>query len=479
MIRRTLAQAADMLGAACREQDKGRAIAGVSIDTRTLVPGNLFIPIRGVRSNGHAYVRQAIADGAAAALWMADEPGRPDDLPLLVVEDTQQALWQLASAYRRQLPVRVAAVTGSNGKTSTKDMLAGLLSTCCRTQKTPGNWNNHFGVPLTLLSLREDTEWAVVELGMSASGEIAALSQLVQPEVAIITSVSEVHLGDLPDRTAIADAKLEVVEGFASQSDSLLIVNGDNPLLLERLKPLRQGSSWACQTFGEAAHCDWRPAEWSLSEEGVTFRLSPGAASPAITASDTLPTTLKLAWPAKHQMLNAIGAIAAARHIGVPASLLQAGLDRMEATGLRAQLVTASNGAIIINDAYKSNPASARAALDMLYALYPGRRKLAVLGEMVELGPEAPTLHRQLGEGLERDKLDHVLTVGPMARHLAEAARTQLGEDRVTACADKEELLEALRQKLSPNDLLLVKGSRSWRLEELVDSLASGKEGQS
>jgi UDP-N-acetylmuramoyl-tripeptide--D-alanyl-D-alanine ligase len=451
MITRTLAQIAEMTGAAAADP-RNVVVRGVSTDTRTLAPGNLFVPIIGERFNGHDFVRQAIERGASAVLWRRGEPNPPEDVPVLTVEDTLAAIQRLAAAYRRQLGVRVIGVTGSNGKTSVKDILAALLGVRYKTQRTPGNLNNHLGVPLTLLALKEDTEYAVVEMGMSGLGEIRSLSGLAAPDAAIITSVSEVHLADLHTRERILQAKLEIVE--ALHANSLFIYNGDHAPLREAVAALHL----PCRqiAFGLEPMNALRAENIAVSREGTAFALD--------GVSYFLPI------PGRHQAVNALAAIAAARHAGLSDEEIADGLRRVRLTGLRTEWVE-TGSLSVINDAYKSNPPSVRAALELLYELGPYPQKVAVLGDMVELGEESAALHREIGSELRPDQLDYVLTIGPEARQIAEAARTRFDPQRVIECADQEELLARLRQVVQPHALVLVKGSRCLGLERMVERL--------
>ena len=462
MMRRTLGEVAEMLdlgSGQLQHVEPTVDIRGVSTDTRTIVPGSLYVPIRGPRFNGHDYVREAIAAGAAAALWGADETNAPTGVPLLIVPDTVAALQQLAAAYRSQLKTRVVGITGSNGKTSMKDILAGLLGTAYRTQKTAGNLNNELGVPLTLLALEEDTEMAVVEMGMSGLREIALLSSLARPDIAVITSVSEVHLADLHTRERIVQAKLEILEGLAP--DGLFIYHADNPLLTGRIAELEPGVSRL--TFGECESHDLHATSWTMSEAGIVF-----------TLNDPELDNLFLPMIGKHQLSNALGAIAAARHMGLSPEQIRQGLLRVEATGMRQEVVYAGK-LMIINDAYKSNPPSLRSALDTLMSLQPHKRKIAVIGSMVELGEESDALHSAIGESLDPGRIDRVLTIGESAARIAAAATPRYPAGAVMAYDEiqRHELAAALLAEADHDCIILVKGSRSLKLEEVVDMLLS------
>lgn len=462
MIRRTLSQVAQMIGSAeLLNFSSHLIIEGVSIDTRTIRAGNLFVPIVGERFNGHAFVQAALDSGAAAALWQKEEPN-PPDVPLILVDDTLAALQQLAKAYREQLRTQVVAITGSNGKTSTKDILAGILSTAFKTQKTNGNLNNHLGVPLTLLSLEEDTEMAVVEMGMSGLGEIELLSSLASPEAAIITNVSEVHLGDLHTRERIAEAKLEIVSGL--KKGGLFALNGDNPLLLETLTQSRRNTADVqIKTFGMLPSNMLHPVDYTLDETGVRFGI---ADEMQRTSSESFLVPLL----GKHQMINALGAIAIARHYDLSDEQIRQGLLQIDPTGMRNERIQTSRYTII-NDAYKSNPSSLRAALETLAALDAYERKIAVIGDMVELGDEVEQMHREIGEQLKPEEIDVVVTLGPMAAELAQAAAQNFPEGRVIACIEKQQVIDALRNIDLEGSAILVKGSRALQLEDIVKAL--------
>ncbi|CAM4440590.1 UDP-N-acetylmuramoyl-tripeptide--D-alanyl-D-alanine ligase [Paenibacillus tarimensis] len=464
MIRRTISELAVMAGAELANTNTnagvkaGQLIEGVMTDTRAAKPGSLFVPIRGERFDGHDFVQDAVNNGAAAALWCRDVV-IPDGLtiPLLLVDDTLTAIQQLSAAYRSQLKTKVIGITGSNGKTSTKDILAGLLATTYKTQKTPGNFNNHLGVPLTLLQLEEDTEMAVVEMGMSDLGEIAMLSRLAQPDAAIITSISEVHLGDLHTRERIIEAKLEIMQGL--QPGSPLIYNADNPQFVRALGANPLIDELKLVPFGSEAGHAYYPTGYVTNETGTTF-----------TISDRACPVLFTPLLGRHQMLNALGAIAAARYCGVTYENIRQGLREAAVTGMRNEQIRLGSS-LVINDAYKSNPASLRAALDMLYCVHPDKKKIAVIGNMVELGEEAAELHRGIGSELQMEQIDLLVTIGEMAAELGAAARIRYPQAAVLHCADKAAITELLREQLREPSVVLIKGSRALQLEEIITAL--------
>jgi len=453
-MRRTIGEIARMIGAETPDSVWNELVVnGVSIDTRTLKPGNLYIPIVGERFDGHAFAAKAIEQGAAAMLWRRGQANPPEHFPIIAVEDTEKALQTLAAAYRRQLSkLTVVGVTGSNGKTSTKDLVASVLSTAYKTQKTAGNLNNHLGVPLTLLSLEEDTEYAVVEMGMSDLGEIRFLASLAKPNIAVITNVSEVHLGDLHTRERILQAKLEITEALTEQD--ALIYFGDHSPLRQAVQELKL----RCNTiaFGEGVQNDVIAERIEVSRHGVQF--------------NTEGERFGIPVLGKHQAINALAAVAVARLAGLTTDDIREGLSQVQLTGMRNEWITAG-GLSIMNDTYKSNPSSVRAALDLLYSLQPFEQKIAVLGEMVELGDESAAFHREIGEGLQPEQLDYVFTIGTIAREIADSARQRFMPDRIIHCSDQQELLGRLKQTIRSNCLLLVKGSRTLELEKVVEEL--------
>ncbi|SDZ53963.1 UDP-N-acetylmuramoyl-tripeptide--D-alanyl-D-alanine ligase [Evansella caseinilytica] len=470
MIHRSIQQINDMVnGKLVKEKYVSQGmIKGVSIDTRSIAPGNLFVPIKGERFNGHQFLADAVKSGAAAALWCEDEPMPAEGIPLIIVKDTLEAIQQLAKEYRRQLPVKVIGVTGSNGKTSTKDILAALLGTQYRTQKTTGNLNNHLGVPLTLLSLAENTEMAVVEMGMSGLGEIKLLSTIASPNAAIITNISEAHLTELKTKEMILQAKLEILSGL--RENGLFIYNGDDPYLsrecriLSMLAELSSSPVLQIATFGCGADNDIAPASCTVEKQGVTFTLQGEESCP--------PFFLPML--GKHQMYNALAAAAAAKHFGVSYDNIRQGLLQVEATGMRNELIEVKH-LTIMNDSYKSNPTSLRAALDTLYQLTGYQQKFVVLGDMNGIGNEMETIrsHREIGEELDAEQISCLFTIGSLAEHIASAAKKHFPEERIFSFQEQErdELIAKLKMLLTEETIVLVKSSRKLQLENIVNTL--------
>ena len=455
MIRCSVGQAARWAGALATGAGH-LPIHGVSTDSRTVSPGNLFVPLVGPRFDGHGYVAEALRKGAAASLWHRGAPNPPTDVPLIVVEDTLAALQRLAAAYRRQMDVMVVGITGSNGKTSTKDILAGILGTTGKTHKTQGNLNNHIGVPLTLLDMDGDERFAVVEMGMSAPGEIAQLAAIARPQVGIITSVGHAHLEQLGSIEAIAQAKWEMAAAIGG--DGLLVYPGECGLL----RDLAQHSRVPLCTFGEGEDNDLRLTSFAQDADGITFG----------TSIDEM--ALFLPMQGRHNAGNALAAIAAARFLGLDMAAVAQGLRRVEPTGGRCQAYRAGD-CLIIDDTYKSNPESVLAALELLYGM-PGGRRLFVMGDMVDMGQCSPALHRRIGQALDPDRLDAVFACGQETRQTIAQAQHRFAAGKARHFDDMEQLRAALLRYASVPCTVLVKASRVRHFEDIANWLRQYKE---
>ncbi|WP_028595824.1 UDP-N-acetylmuramoyl-tripeptide--D-alanyl-D-alanine ligase [Paenibacillus assamensis] len=437
------------------------AVNGVYTDSRQTKLGALFVPLSGERFDGHVYVEQAIQDGAAAALWQNDHPQPNADLPLILVEDTLAALQQLAQSYIQELPVQIVAVTGSNGKTTTKDLVASVLSARYRVHKTEGNFNNHIGLPLTVLNMAEDTQIAVLEMGMSGRGEIELLTKLVKPHVTIVTNVGDAHLLQLGSRKEIARAKMEIISGL--REGGLFICHGDEPLITEVLEEPAtvQPASMKTVKFGLHAYCDYKPDAIMQSEEGISFTLSSEAFGPMMYRLPIL---------GQHNVMNALAAIAVAQHFGVPQPLIAEGLERARISGMRIEKTVTRDGWTLLNDAYNASPTATKAALQVLAAMPKDdtAKRIAILGDMLELGETEEQLHYEVGTAITPEMADVVLTYGRLGRAIAEGAATQLSADAVQAFDSKDELQHYFAAIVKEGDVVLLKASRGMKLEEVV-----------
>ncbi|WP_026574172.1 UDP-N-acetylmuramoyl-tripeptide--D-alanyl-D-alanine ligase [Bacillus sp. UNC438CL73TsuS30] len=455
-MKRTLRQIANMITV---KNDitpfKDVVVQEVVIDSRKIEAGSLFVPFKGERVDGHKFVEESIQKGAAAALWQSDVPNPPEHLPILIVDDCLTALQELARSYRQELDIKVVGITGSNGKTTTKDLTAGLLSTQYKVQKTEGNYNNQIGLPLTILGLEEDTQIAVLEMGMSGSGEIEFLTKLACPDAVVITNIGESHLLDLGSREGIAEAKLEILQGL--KEGGLAVLHGDEPLLMERIH--RYKGNVEVQTFGRNETNDLFPTDIIQIDHGNRFKTN------ASTESFVLPVL------GTHNILNALASMLIARHFNVPFEKMNEGLAGIKLTNMRMELVEGKHGEKIINDAYNASPTSMIAAIELVSNLQGYDKKILVLGDMLELGPQEEQYHLQIGQGLNPNKIDLLFTYGQLGAHIAKGARAVLGENRVFAFTDKKELIGKLVNDVNEESLVLVKASRGMKLEEVVSYL--------
>jgi UDP-N-acetylmuramoyl-tripeptide--D-alanyl-D-alanine ligase len=415
---------------------------GVSTDTRALAPGDLFVALTGPRFDGHGFLPDAIAAGAAGALL-----GHALDTPLPYVEvpDTRQALGSFAALWRAQFKVPVVAVTGSNGKTTVKEMLAAILACRGKGCVTRGNLNNDIGVPLTLLRLRADDGYAVIEMGMNRRGEIGYLAGLTRPTIALITNAAEAHLAGLGSVEEVARAKGEIFTGLADGGTA--VINADDAYreLWKTLVAPRR-----VLTFGLEHKADVR-ADYALGGNGCTLRL--------MTPAGDIDVRLSLL--GKHNVMNALGATAAALAAGAAPPDVKAGLETVKAVAGRLELKEGIGDARVIDDTYNANPASLAAGLQVLRD-FPGERAL-VLGDMAELGPAAEDVHRRAGALARHLGIQRLFALGELSRHAVEAfGRGARHFDGPEALAD------ALRNCLHGEITVLVKGSRVMRMERVV-----------
>ena len=458
MINIKIKEVADILNARCTGTcDLDKHMKGVSIDSRNVTRNNLFIPIKGMTVNGHTFVKDAIKNGAAATLWNIDEPNPPHDIAVILVEDTVKGLQELSRYYRNKLKTtKIIGVTGSNGKTSTKDITAAILSQKYKTQKTIGNYNTEIGVPFTLLSLDEDCEAAVIEMGMERKGEIDFLTDLVQPEVAIITSVGLVHIDNFPSIEEIAKAKLEIVKGI--KDGGLFIYFGDDRLIEETVRNTEINESIRKQTFGLNKNNTIWLKGFNQDLDGITIRVS-----------DESFDELHIDILGKHQALNAMAAILAAQEFGMNSEEIQSGLLKIEKTGLRNEIISI-NKCNILNDCYKSNPVSINAALG-IFELFKSKKKIAVLGDMLGYREMSHDIHYNVGKSLSHHNIDELITIGEEAKYIAKAAKENTNIKNIVEFDTKEAAALYLKKYLMEDCTILVKGSRFLKLEYIANKL--------
>ncbi len=441
----------------------GWSATGVSIDSRTIEPGDLFAALAGPRVDGHDYIAAALNNGGCAAMVQTRPPGLDEKTPLLLVKDTMAALQALGAAARARTRAAVIAVTGSVGKTGTKDPLRLALTRSGTTHASAGSLNNHWGVPLSLARMPPDTQYGVFELGMNHPGEIAALSRQVRPDVALITTIEATHLGYFPSVEAIADAKAEIFLGMDRRGAAIL--NHDNPHY-ERLAAAAADAGLA-RILGFGAHPD---AAIRLVDCHLHATAS---AVTALVLGEIVDYCI--ATPGQHWVMNSLGILGAVKAVGGDVGAAAAAfssLKPMPGRGLRLRIAVSGGTAELIDDSYNASPASMRAAVAVLGASQPapGGRRIAVLGDMLELGQSARALHTALAAPLVEAGIDLVFGVGPEMAALMDALPGKLrGGHEASAAA----MAERLAAKLRPGDIVAIKGSHGIRMNEIVARLAA------
>ena len=450
----SLAQIAKLAGGAISADDTSITVTKISTDSRTLKPGDLFVPLRGENFDGHRFVEQASERGAVGAIVEENWKGTtPKTFVLIRVPDTLAAYQNLAANYRRSLPLKVIAITGSNGKTSTKDFVAATLSRRFRVTKTEGNFNNHVGLPQTMLEASSTDEIAVWEIGMNHPGEIAALATLAGPDVAIITNVGLAHIEFMGSREAIATEKGALAEAVGA--DGTVILNADDPSSESIAQRTRAKVILAGIEAGSV-----RASEVRQSPTGCEFTILEGAHR----------CRAQLPVPGIHMVQNAMLAIAAGRAFGLSLEECAAGLASTPLTKARLQ-IKEINGIQFIDDSYNANPDSMKAALRTLMELDADGRRIAVLGEMGELGEESPRGHREVGEAAATLGIDQLIAVGSVGAAIARAAENA-GLAASVSVESPEKAAELLGESATPGDLILVKGSRSARMERVLEAFS-------
>lgn len=485
MITLTLARAAAAVGAIAPAEPDPRTVEvrRVVLDSRTAGPGDLFVALDGEHADGHDFVLAALAGGACAALVHDTSRWPGAEAPLLVVPDTRAALGALAGAVVASAPgMTVVGITGSNGKTTTKEMLAALLRAAAPTIATEGNLNNEIGVPLTALRVEPDTRFLVAEMGARQVGDIEYLAGLVHPRIGVVLNVGTAHIGEFGSRASIARAKGELVESLPA--DGIAVLNADDDLVMAMAARTRA----TVRTFGRAAHADVRAENVSTDARGhAGFDLVVGTHRAAV----------QLGYVGEHHVSNALAAASVALALtpgstAADVAAVAAGLSRQEPVARwRMQVTDRDDGVTIVNDAYNSSPDSAAAAVRALVRIGDGRRTVAVLGEMLELGGASTTEHERLGRLAVVSGVDVILTVGVGASPIYDGALAQGAvavvadrthdpvtsagnETRATKVADRDAAADELRGLVRPGDVVLVKSSRDAGLRWLGDDLAAG-----
>jgi UDP-N-acetylmuramoyl-tripeptide--D-alanyl-D-alanine ligase len=454
----TLQKIAEFVGAEGAYRRDAVASA-YSIDSRSIGSGALFFAVRGERLDGHDFVAAAIEKGAVAAIVRKDELARfPDPSKLLAVDDTLVALQTLATAVRKLWGKPLIGVTGSAGKTTTKDAIAHVLASRFRVLKSEGNFNNHFGLPLMLLKLEPAHDIAVIEMGMSHAGEIRALAKIAQPEVGVVTNVAPVHLEFFDSLAGIARAKYELVESLPANGTAVL--NADD----EYVSQFGRGFKGRVITYGTKAIADVR---------AENIRPQGSAGSEFDLVMGNVLERVQLALVGEHNVLNALAAVAVATEKGLKPAEAIAALGTLAPSDKRGEVLQLGN-ITVINDCYNSNPKALHAMIDALAAM-PAKRRIVVAGEMLELGPAAEELHRSAGAHAAEKKMDVLLGVRGLAQAMVEGARQ--GGSRAEFAAGPEEAGEWLARETHEGDVVLLKASRGVKLEKALDTWRSRRDG--
>ncbi len=430
--------------------DPNQTVSEISTDTRNITAGSLFVPIRGERFDGHDFIPQAFAAGAVAVL--SEHPAEGGCV--ILVPDTAKAYLQLAAWYRRQFDLTVVGVTGSVGKTTTKEMIATVLESRYQTLKTEGNFNNEIGLPRTLFRLSDRDEMAVIEMGMSHFGEIRRLAETAAPNIGVITNVGVSHIENLGSREGILQAKLELLDGMSP--DAPLLLNLDNDLLSQVAKTL-----------------DRRVITYGIDGQGADISACHICEAELTTEFDIIhqgeQTHVVLPAVGRHNVQNALVAYGVGRLVGIDPTAIAEALGRYTPTGMRQRIVR-QNGFCVIADCYNASPDSMRAALGVLSTIPCEGRRIAVLGDMLELGDYAKQAHTQVGEMVAATAPDALFCIGK------DAADIRAGAEAAGFCngfyyADRQALVDAVKEYVTAGDCLLFKASRGMKLEELMEQI--------
>ncbi len=434
--------------------DLGIAVAGISIDSRSLGVGEVFFAVRSERQDGHAFLRDAVGRGAACLVIHSVPDALPPGVPVVLVDETTKALGRLGAWHRQRFTIPVAAVTGSNGKTTTKEMMAAVLASLGPVLKPESSFNNQWGLPLTLVKLTAEHRAAALELGTNRPGEIAALAGIARPTIAAVTTVSSAHtefLGSLDDVQREKSALVRAIP-----ADGAVVLNVDDP----RVRAMAALSAARIWTFSALGAADIRAAgEISETPDGVGFTLETSEGHRAV----------RLRFAGRHNVTNALAAAGVGAALGLPLDRIAQGLEA--ARPAKRRCVWRRCGALrILDDTYNANPESVRAALDTLSASAGGARRVVVLGDMLELGPIAEAEHRAMGRAVAASGAAEFVGLGRVARLAVEAAR-EAGLAESHHAETFEDTVAHLLKRLAPGDAVLVKGSRGMRMERVVDAL--------
>ncbi len=431
-------------------------VNNICTDSRKVSKGDLFVPLAGEKFDGHDFLTEVLKLGACGYLTSRDG-SKPLDGIVIKVEDTLKAFQDIARFYREKYDIPLVAVTGSAGKTSTKDMIYKVLAEKYNVLKTEGNLNNHIGLPMTLLNLSKEHDIAVVEMGMSGFGEISLLSKLAKPHISVITNIGLAHIGNLGSRQNILKAKMEIFDGM--DPDGLVILNGDDGLLFG----LKDFLSFRTVFYGLQDGLDVQGYNIKMVDEfSTSFNIQ--------IASQEYTVTVPV--PGMHNVYNALAAIAVGLKFKVPAQDIIEGIRNYKPGKMRMNILTLDKGIRLIDDAYNANPNSMEEALRVVRDL-SGSRKIAVLGDMLELGEWTRQAHLDIGKSVVRNGINYLITLGPNSKYIAEgAASSGMSQRKIFTSETIEEANEYLIKLIRDKDVILVKGSRGMKMEGIVGCLA-------
>lgn len=453
----SIARVAEAVGGTWQNCDGDMVITSVSTDTRTIEQGALFIALCGERFDGHQFVEKAIEQGAGCCVVQEGIPV-PENIPVITVADTQAALRDLAEAYRMAFRIPVVGITGSVGKTSTKEMIASVLREAYETHMTKGNFNNEIGLPLTVFGLEKSHEMMVLEMGMSNFGEIARLTKIGKPDTAVITNIGVSHIEHLGSREGIKQAKFEILEGLPM--DGAVVLNGDDDLLWGA----RGEVDYETLYYGmENPNCDLVAYGVETYSDSSTFFCKIDGEEYAFVVSV----------PGMHHIYNALAAILIGLRYNVPIADIKQGVRNFMPSGLRQTVIDLPNYRVI-RDCYNASPDSMRSGLSVLALMETEGRKVACLADMLELGEVSKSAHREVGKLVVEHKVDCLFAVGKEAHFIAEGARDAgMPPENIFEFENNQELAGQLDKLLKKDDVILVKGSRGMRLEEIADAIAA------
>lgn len=442
---------------------KFRSVRSVSTDSRSVSGGQIFFALRGEKFDGHNFVVDAINQGAVCAVvdkrWYRDNGQATAALPLVVVEDTSRALGDLANIYRRKFTMPVIAIGGSNGKTTTKEMVAKILSRKFKVIKTSGNYNNQIGLPMTIFGFSNSHEVAVVEIGTNHFGEIERLCQVLEPDAGLITNIGIEHLEFFKSLNGVKKEEGSLFD-YLRRANGTAFVNADDKNLINISKTIKHKFVYGFRSD--------LPSRRSLF--GRMFGLDGNGCAVFEMKYHHKTELVRLKVPGVHSAMNALAAAAIGSHYGVSAGGIKRGLESYKSYEKRMQVVKVG-GVTILNDTYNSNPESAIAALHWLSIVRARGKRIAVLADMLELGESSSHEHQKIGKEIAKEKFDSLFTYGRLAQEIAVAADSKL---ETKSFDDKNDLSEKLLQTVSAGDVVLVKGSRGMRMEEVVDALLNG-----